>query len=398
MIHLIIAIIFFGCNSSILDDGDTSLPKELWRVPLGPDPSDQKAQDPYIYQNKLIMGYQRSSLNTEGYYVYDKSTGKVLKDIPDIPSFDPNSMGIGNLYISLVGSRVRTIDLSVGYNVLSRQFIGGYISPANLVDDNKYFVTYDGRGENRFSSELMFTDLISKSSPISYIKREMLHEEGVFGTSMAGFTVDKATNNDKILYFGVLKFFSNSNTLSKYVIEAFNMSTNQTIWKTDEFSMEGEKFGKVGWAKFDIYKDLYITGVGNNTLCAFDKHTGKIVWKTKLKIGGRSVMLNGKITVITNVGDMYLINADTGEILKERNIGYVELYNISLHKGIMYFATVVNSIMAIDADTHKTKWNISPPRKCSFCSFGYAYTIVDPETDRLYVSDKHDVICYQLPK
>jgi hypothetical protein len=38
---------------------------------------------------------------------------------------------------------------------------------------------------------------------------------------------------------------------------------------------------------------------------------------------------------------------------------------------------------------------ISPA--CSWCTYGFASPVVDPETNRLYISDRKEIFCYQLP-
>ena len=111
-LFLLIILSFINCNKdkNCLDDCKIDPPKIIWRVPLGPQKYDQIVQDPVIYKNKLVMGYQ-SGFQKEGYYIYDKYEGKVIHEISNIHSFDPVSQLYKNKYISKVGRNLRIIDL-----------------------------------------------------------------------------------------------------------------------------------------------------------------------------------------------------------------------------------------------------------------------------------------------
>jgi hypothetical protein len=57
-------------------------------------------------------------------------------------------------------------------------------------------------------------------------------------------------------------------------------------------------------------------------------------------------------------------------------------------------------MVAVDANIGNTVWQAKSPNryKCSYCGFGATPPIVDKETDRLYICDRREVFCLELPK
>jgi outer membrane protein assembly factor BamB len=393
-----IAFLVASCEKEVKIDSDT-LPRIVWKVQLGPQIFDNLAFDPVIYKDKLVMGYQLSS-GSEGYFIYNKNNGVVLKDISNEASFDPSvSVVHNNLYLSKAGSNIRSINLD-NYSISTTPILNGGLTNSRLiVNDGKFFITRSGRENytpNQNEFDILTCDIMNNLKIETIINRSFNRDTNVFGSDSGIPIVNQNSKGDRIVYFGSSLSYWKDFKPYIYRVEAYNLTTKKTVWQTPIFELEGEDIGNPGSTTFSIFEDMFIVGLGNTEIRAYNIANGMVVWTRKLNGLGRSILHNGKITLINMQGDMYLIDARSGAIIKKSSVGPANVFNISLHKGVLYFSTVLNKLFAVNADTHEILWETKPPNSCSYCNYGFKYTIVDPETDRLYISDGREVICYQL--
>jgi len=393
------SLIFTSCENVEISTKHDSLPEIFWRARLGPELFDIIPKDPYIYKNKIIFGYQMRSGN-EGYYIYDKNTGAVLKDIPSQASFDAVSIGYENLYFSKIGVNIRTIDMD-NYEVKARKLVNpDWTFPPLSINDGSVFFPKIGRADgipNVNNYEYIQCDLKNNMKECVFFSGNFKEDTSVLGTSVKYLCFETDKSKDKITYHSAISSYWKVGAKSRYKVVAFNKTRNKILWETLEFQLPGDDNGYVGDFKPLIYNNTLIIGLGGTHIYGFDIETGQEKWLNQVdNFGVNMIEYNGKLTFISMQGDMYLIDARSGAIIKKSSVGPANIYNFSLHKGVLYFSTVLNKLFAVNADTHEILWETKPPNSCSYCNYGFKYTIVDPETDRLYISDGKEVICYQL--
>ena len=393
------SMLFASCTKENTISKNNSIPRIAWRTLLGPELFDNIPSDPYIFQNKLIMGYALRSGN-EGYFIYDKNSGKVLKDISSQASFDAVSVGYKNLYFSKIGVNIRTINLD-NYEVKSRKLTNpDWTSPTLTQLDNTVVFPKSGRSSgdlNVHSYQFIKSNLDNINEESIFYKGSFSVDTSVFGTSVKHVVIDINSEGDKIMYHAAVSGYWKVGSKSRYKVVAYNITKDRLEWQTPEFKLPGLDGGYVCDFEPIVIKNILILGLGGTHIYGFDIETGQEKWLTQVdNFGVNMIEYNGKLTFISMQGDMYLIDARSGSIIKKSSVGPANVFNISLHKGVLYFATVLNKLFAVDADTHEILWETKPPNSCSYCNYGFKYTIVDPETDRLYISDGREVICYQL--
>lgn len=106
--------------------------------------------------------------------------------------------------------------------------------------------------------------------------------------------------------------------------------TGNTIWSQEAHRNFHGEYNKWGIAESVLLTDkaaLYVTGGSETTVVAFDKLTGKLLWKTKSLGGTRayasSILIDWagkKVAVATSANDIMGIDAANGEILWSYNL------------------------------------------------------------------------------
>jgi hypothetical protein len=392
-------LLLMSCEKDDLSTKLDTIPPIAWRSRLGPEFFDILPRDPYIYKNKIIFGYQMRSGN-EGYYIFDKNTGALLKDIPSQASFEAYAAGYGNLYFSKIGVNIRTINMET-YEVISRKIPNpSWTFPTLTTIDNLVFFPRIGRKDgnpDEHNYEFVKYVINSDMSNTIIMRDSFRQDTNVLGTSMKFIAFNDLSNGERLALFPVQSGYWKVGSKSRYKIVCHNLTKNSQVWQTQEFMLPGDDDSYVCDFKPIIIDNTLILGLGGTHIYGFDIVTGQEKWLTQVdNFGVNMIEYNGKLTFISMQGDMYLIDARLGAIIKKSSVGPANIYNFSFHKGVLYFSTVLNKLFAVNADTHAILWETKSPNSCSYCTYGFAYTVVDPETDRLYISDGKEVICYQL--
>jgi outer membrane protein assembly factor BamB len=401
MKHLILFFILalLACEKETQTITKNSIPI-VWRKQLGPINADQIPQDPGLYANKLIFGYQTGT--EEGYYIYDKQNGDLIKDLKGTPSFKPFSTLSNKLYYSnfeIKEYRVINLDnYEINfYPTPHRDFTsngitthGDELYASSLAEDDINNHTYSWKRANKndpFSWEDIYAGKFTKEAEIYF----SLTSRVIFKTNEFG---------DEIMFFSSVKAFRSAAKKGKYKVTAFNLTKKQLVWETNEFELDIHLNSSLGRNSI-ILKNQIIIPLGGSQLMSFDINTGKEIWKNSiLGLGSTNYYeKNGKISFLSDVGILHSVDAINGKIISKK-IGFVgDTKNWAFHKGIMYFTTFSGKLFGVDAETHEIKLELISPNKgnCSYCSFFFASPVVDPLTNRLYISDRKEVICYQLP-
>jgi hypothetical protein len=400
MKQLVILIItcFWGCDKENISTSQDSV-QILWRKQLGPVLYDQIAQDPAIYKNSIIFGYQTGQYS--GYYFLDKNKGALLKDLKNERSFEPTSTLNKEIYYSNFGSiEFRTINLET-YEIRNHKLpIEVQSSYGVIPKDDFVYLPFFPLGEKNKIRWKRATN-IAPYFWNDFYTITFKDEQDIFGSFSSPMLTHKNTSKEEIVYFVSLKAYKQASKKSKYKVTAFNSTRKETIWETEEFEVENED-GNITGRNLLLIENQLIVPLGGTQLMSFDIRDGKNQWKaiTTDMTFTNYIAHKGKISFLNGVGVLYMIETSSGKIISKRE-GFVgNTKNWAFHNGIMYFTTASNKLFGVDAETHEIKIELSSPNKanCSFCGFFLASPVVDPETNRLYISDRKEVICYQLPK
>jgi outer membrane protein assembly factor BamB len=398
---------FWSCEKNNNDSDRVSTPKIIWQKQLGPKAFDQISFEPMLFGNDLIFGYQTDF--TGGYYQFNKNSGDVIKRYDDLNSFDVTSFPIDNKYFSISGSRGRTINLNT-------HEIKNYDINFEFVVQSKYVSTT----ENSIFLSVRTSNNVSQSHPLNEYKimrafnnnldlwNDVWHNKYPTNTDILGVDIkyiakEGKPNGDEIIYIPSTLSFNRYLTNSKFRMEAVNITTQKSLWQT-EVNIPDSILSH-GLSNFppQIFKDIIIAGISGSHLVAFDKNTGRQIWSQYFSnkiLDTKMIVHNNKIIIMDNTSTLYLIDANTGAILRKQNIIGGAGANWASHKGLVYFTTASGKLYCVDANNLDILWELTSPNKpeCSYCNFFFASPVVDPATNRLYISDRKEVICYQLPK
>ena len=203
--------------------------------------------------------------------------------------------------------------------------------------------------------------------------------------------------DEQILFYNAVQGFNNVNDPHLFKACSVNLSSNTKIWEFGPFS---DSLNNAGLAYFQpiLFDGGVIYGCGSFLYCN-DSKSGLLKWKTFVANAMDEIKIyNGKLTCLDNNGKLYLIDAATGAVLKTSQLKSGNTKQWQMHNGVIYFTVAAHTLYAIDADTHEIKWEAkSPNPNCGYCTFGFASPVVDAETNRLYISDRKEIICYELP-
>ena len=394
--------IIWGCDKENPNDSSFTNPALVWKANKGIERYDQISQDPVIYKDRLVIGYQTE--RDEGYVIYNKNNGNRVKEIANSPSFDVFSQLHQGIYYSTFGPRFRTIDLNSfeqkWYTIKSDG--SPYITM--VFDDEKIIVPSWSRvGETELASN-MFKFVSAKLNNLStwsdFIVGELEKKSDAFGSAVKSFIKNKNDKGHDIYYFISSHGFNDPNKRGDFQVHSYNKTLEKYEWHS-EIMEEDPRAGLTGKPPH-IFKSTIITNSGASINCR-DINSGTLIWRTYIESGitGNTINLfNGKLVSIDQFGMLFQVDASSGQILKKLDIGASGTKNWAFHNGIIYFTTAGSKLYAIDAEPLTVKWELMSPNRdrCSYCTFGFESPVVDPETNRLYISDAWEVFCYELPK
>jgi hypothetical protein len=404
-IILYILVFFISCEKETIKN-EVKPPKIEWRKQLGPKLNDQIALDPILYENDLLFGYQTEF--STGYYRYNKNSGELIQNYPDINSFYCKSYQVGDNYFSIFGSTARTINLktnqienfrialdSSAQSVFASVYLNSLFLPVhNSINFNKNYSLNEykiARAQGNLNQwNIVWSNKYNK-------------EQGMFGTHIKYLAIEKNKLNEEIIYFPSQLLYTDLSKKSRYKVEAVNITQNKLLWETNAFEVDSMDFGNLSNFAPQIVDNLVICGISGSHLMAFDKNKGNLVWSLYFNnenSNTKMIIHNKKITIMDNTSTCYLIDANTGAILRKQNIIGGAAASWASHKGLVYFTTASGKLYCVDANNLDILWELTSPNKpeCSYCNFFFASPLVDPATNRLYISDRKEVICYQLPK
>jgi outer membrane protein assembly factor BamB len=405
---IIILLSLWACNEPIVppyvDPTPSGFqPEIIWRRQHGPTKYDQLAFRIELYQDKLLAGYQ--SETGSGYWIYDKNTGSLIKDIQNMNSFvlPIHSKILGSIHYSLNGKFFRTIDLETFETTIFDLREGGtYFNNALVIIDDHVYGGYDGYNPpNKFG---FYRNNILKPKEAWSLFFEDSWEyietaRSCHTSTIGGFNNQKG---EAIMYF-IANYLWNKNiqTASRIRFQAYNITRNTNEWVVEIPTANEGSEGTGNQLSPVLFKDKIIMPTSDR-LRAFHKETGNLLWELNLEQITTTdyAVIDNHFFIATNFGVLHKIDLNTGQIVSKLDLKTGNTGVWQEHKGILYFTMVGNKLFAIDAAKMEVKWEWNSPNRqiCSYCSFGNNSPVVDKETDRLYITDGRDMFCIKLPE
>jgi outer membrane protein assembly factor BamB len=411
LILLLFSLPFLSCDKTtykIPEETTLITPKIIWRSMLGPARFDQINTRIGLYKNKIIAAYQ-SDLPTgyaEGYYVFDKNTGSLLKDIGPVYSFLLNYEVdmIGNYHIANLQKSFRTIDLedySVNY-FKTREEIGFDMYANITVYGDEVYMKYSG---DNYSVPCYNYGFYKSSIKDKFMKWEKVMEGTLekkpkcrsTRTGNPSFTTNK--KGDKLMLYSVEQTGGgapNDILISEFV--GYNLTTKKIQWSTP-FEIKQERFAVT--QTNPVFHNGIAVMSSSHAIHAFDIETGKLMWENndinEFFPRHDQISMNGYFFITDCCNKMYQLDMMTGKLLKSFKIGG-NASQLVVYKNVLYF-TAGRELFAVDPETFSIKWTFKTPNyNCSNCTLGGVTPVIDPETNLMYITDRREMFCLELPE
>ena len=106
-----------------------------------------------------------------------------------------------------------------------------------------------------------------------------------------------------------------------------------------------------------VVQNFIFQGNGRDGFVAYDKNTGKELWRIDVEGGIQGATFqNNRLYISGGNGFIYGLNATTGETIWSHNLKIEILHSPTLHKGILYILTSNNTVYALTAEKGELKW------------------------------------------
>ncbi len=252
----------------------------------------------------------------------------------------------------------------------------------NVGGNNKFYLNVS---EN-FDPLGGFDEILLEFDPYTGEKKEIVKYTP---TNAGTTTLSPPVWKNGIIYYNLYPNAEASPTISRQMMVAFDMNTNQELWR----SSVTDVFASNSLHSPIIYNDLIITG-GDWHIYAFDIHTGEQVWKyeetntNKLAIWSNTNHLihENKLYVNATGFNVTCLNPATGELIWNNPMGgpnctdnmvYYEKEDL-----LVFTSWGYGSVMILDALTGETIH-----RENSYDDSPYNNDVVyDPEMDMFFTS------------
>jgi len=138
-----------------------------------------------------------------------------------------------------------------------------------------------------------------------------------------------------------------------------------------------------------ILKDKIIQGNAFDGIAAFDRESGRTIWRLPVKGGveGGVTHVNDILFFGGNDGNFYSVSLKTGEVIWKYSVRSETLAPPLLYDGVVYFLTGNNVLRALDAVEGKELWLYSRVDSQSFSVRGASTPVVKDGTLFLGFSD-----------
>jgi outer membrane protein assembly factor BamB len=377
-------------------------PEIIWKKQHGPTKFDQLAFRIELYKNNLIAGYQ-SELG-DGYWLYDKNTGQVLKDIKVDDSFilDSKSKLISNYYVSNIKNRqIRLIHMVNGDVTYSSELGLAGNFPVVFADNYFYLGTFSFDPNYRVTFGRIRMDRLKE--PWEHFHKDDWPQNVPNPRSSHVFCEGVKLNKkgEHVLYYGSSQLYTDTFPNARVRVQAYNVDQKKMLWQTPVNRKKEVYPADGGGPHSPYFYENMVLMLGVGYIWAYDKDTGKLLWDINLEqiTNTEYKVLGQYLYILHNTGMLYKIDISNGSTSKTLQLrGSTGAWQE--HNNILYFTTADGNLYAIDPDKLEVKWKWKSPNKkiCGYCSFGNNSPIIDKETDRLYITDGREMFCIKLPE
>jgi outer membrane protein assembly factor BamB len=146
---------------------------------------------------------------------------------------------------------------------------------------------------------------------------------------------------------------------------AVRIGSNVSMWKFPQEKPAGNWF----WASPIVNEGIVYAGCLNGKLYAIEAKTGEEIWEfdAESPIVSSPVLMNNLLIVAAELGNVYVINRETGngERIKNPENGNKPTINAQIraslcaHDGLVYIRGEDNSIYVVDIDKGEVSWKVS---------------------------------------
>ncbi len=356
---------------------------------------------PLIYKDILVCG-KYNEFASDTILGLNKADGKEVWRWYDFKGEERNLAGsqqyatVDNiLAIGSNGEYTYGIDVSNGK--LKYEIAGGQYN-WRLVQSNNVFVRQKRLGDNEFSplaevrrvSDGKLLNTLFDGGEIQYKIRENMSD------NTPKILADEITK-DTIAYYLYVEFVEGGAfPKSDIFLAAYNISKKKMMYN-NKITRDVAITSPVVMDKDRIFLHVF------RRIICLDTKTGIILWEKELLKNNALAehYANENIVVATADDGVFILDAKTGNILKEykdKIIGGLG-HTFTEYKGTIYFVAQGTGILfAFDAVTGERKWFLESPDKKIDSGYFFDRFVIDPTTDKMYIFNFKNLLCYQLPK
>lgn len=392
---------------------DTIAPTEIiWKTPVVDEPNEESSSMyPKISDSVVIFSNRLYKGQPEIYKGFNRYNGRQVWEWP-FPH-----LGGGDSYVSTRRRNKYIIEnhliLSIAtyyYNVDTRncQVNAGtrildyaHIPRINILGNKIYFITIPWQPERgRTTLRTMDLDMSNQDSIVQYRRANEGDWDPNIGLEPPVFW--ERPDGDTVAIF-VMRG-SNGPNQSWYEFHALNLSqkTNtgyQALWMQDSFPHD-DNCNVV--AEPIIYRDSLLLVPGQGAVYGIGLKTGDLIYSTPIPedlLTTDFIVVDDRLVFVDNPGDLYVLDAWTGEILTIIPDCGGNVSNMEVHDSIVYFTSAGDGkLYAVDLLREEIVWEWSSPHidEQSFAQFTWSGLAIDPENGWLYTSDKVYAMCVEL--
>jgi outer membrane protein assembly factor BamB len=384
-------------------------PKILWR---SAEPNQDGVEvwntKTVLSQNKVIAAnhIRLNNNNKISYYIYDKTNGTPLKEIPkeNAHIVFNDIVSIGNFYLECFANFFRIINLE-DYSVNNfkiEEKTGVFMTAKLTVYEDDVFMKYSGGYLNDCNAYGFYKSNV-KDKFIKWEKvmdgklEKMTKCKGTY-TSSPSFINNK--KGDKLMVYSLQQHVEDSLNyvlISKF--EAYNLTTNKIQWSTPVEVKQNDS--EVNNNSIVFHNGIAVMST-SKSIQAYDIETGDIIWQkndfaSNFSLGNQ-FSINGYLIIQDNRHNLYKIDILTGKILKINKLEGAPRRFV-VHKDVLYYKYGLR-LFAVDLQTLNKKWSIKiPTADCPNCvEIIDATPIIDPESNLMYLNDGREMFCIKLPE
>lgn len=226
---------------------------------------------------------------------------------------------------------------------------------AQVLNDLSLTAVWQYEANNRIRRIIGLVDnqlLVLYTYDRQFIALDVVVGNPVWVHQLSGEITNLVTREEILLKDGLLAFTNFIDNQGHRKLTVLDATTGRELWSRSD--------KEVGYAASTFaIGDKYIYWSLWPAYLAFDLYTGELVWRSELSTGseGYSGLLYNNNELIIVRPDMYVLDADTGKIIRSLDFK-INSTAYKIYGGIIYF--VFGEIQALDTKTNTVLWKKRP--------------------------------------